>query len=347
MTKATGGTGTYINSIKDLPDNVSEIVKGLSKLAFIGLQKNQLIFSYTEIKTNCPGIEDDMPEVFNGFGLLQVVQYFPASTGAGPDVSFNFLHFTMQEFLAALYVSNTISSKQQLSLMEKTFFIGTYNFMWMMYVGINGIDSQTFVKFLYKVKSDYGVDTMKLTLSNNIKSDKLKCLHLFQCFMEAKSKKVPREICFMFYNNEIDFHGLRLLPHHISSLTLYISSYSIQLQSLNLRDCHIGDIDMSILEHFFIANPDKASSIQHTDLFGNNSALLWNIYCAIFGQQNLAKLDWSSLSGVNIEEIVNDIDNNLTVQSLNLSNSHFNDDDAERIAEVLKNNTTLQKLDFF
>ena len=294
----TAGAVTVIDNIEDLPKSVLDIVKGLSKLAFIGLQNNQLVFSYSEIKASCPGIEIDMPEAFNGFGLLQVVQYLPRR-GAGATVSFNFLHFTMQEFLAALYVSNTISYKQQLSLMEKTFWSSTYNFMWMMYVGINGINSQTFIEFLYKSKP--GADNQKLTLSKNVKLDKLKCLHLFQCFMEAKSKEVPNEISSLFYNNKIDFHGLRLLPHHISSVTLYISKYSMQLQSLNLRNCHIGDVGMGILEHFFTVNPDKASSIKHIDLFGNNSVLLWNVYCAIFGQKNLTKLKWPSLGGVNVE----------------------------------------------
>ena len=333
-------TVTAMDAIRDLPHNILDIVNRLSKLAFKGLQSNQLVFSYAEIKAICPEIEKDIPGAFNGFGLLQVVQHF-STKGPGTTASFNFLHFTMQEFLAAHYISNIIPQEQQLNLMNKTFWDSMYNFMWMMYVGINGINSQTFVQFLYK--DQLGV---KSTLSNHITSDKLKCLYLCQCFMEAKSEQVPKEIFSIFYNNEIDFHGLQLLPHHISSMMLYISKYSITIQSLNLRDCHIGDIGMSILQHFFVANPDKVSSIKHVDLFGNNSTLLWSVYCTIFRQQNLKKLNWSSLEGVNIEEIVTVMDNNMTVQSLDLSYNHFTNNDAERIAKILSNNTTLQKLNF-
>ena len=333
-------TVTAIDAIKDLPNNILDIVNRLSKLAFKGLQSNQLVFSYIEIKAIWPEIETDIPGAYNGFGLLQAVQHF-SKKGAGTTASFNFLHFTMQEFLAARHVSDSIPHEQQLQLMNKTFWDSMYSFMWMMYVGINGINSQTFVQFLYM-----GQITVESTLSNHITSDKLKCLYLFQCFMEAKCKEVPKGISSIFYNDEIDFHGLQLLPHHISSLMLYISKYSVPLQSLTLRDCHIGDTGMSILEHFFIANPDKASNIKCLDLFGNNSVLLWNVYCAIFGKQNLKKLNWSSLKGVTAEEIVFVMDNNKTVQSLNLSDNHFNNDDAERIAKVLKNNTTLQELDF-
>ena len=209
---------TDVDSLEDLPRPFSDILSKLSKLALIGLQNNQLVFTYAEIKANCPEIESsNIPEALNGFGLLRVIQHF-RKRGAGATVSFKFLYFTMQEYLAALHVSS-ITHKQQLSLMRKTFWNNTYNLMWMMYVGINGINSQTCMQFLYK--SQAGADIMGLTLSSNIISDKLKCLHLFRCFMEAKSKEVPKEINFIF-KNEIKFHGLQLLPYHISSLVIRI-----------------------------------------------------------------------------------------------------------------------------
>ena len=64
--------------------------------------------------------------------------------------------------------------------------------MWMMYVGINGTNLQIFMQFLYKTQP--GEDIMDLTLSNNIQSDRLKCLRLFQYFMEAKSETSKRNL---------------------------------------------------------------------------------------------------------------------------------------------------------
>ena len=60
-----------------------------------------------------------MPGAINGFGLLQAVQHFPGK-GVGKTISFNFLHYTMQEFLAARHIT-TLPDDEQLSLMEKTF----------------------------------------------------------------------------------------------------------------------------------------------------------------------------------------------------------------------------------
>ena len=55
---------TVIRSMKDLPKDVSDIVTRLSQLAFVGLQNNQLVFSYDEIQANCPEIENDIPGAF-------------------------------------------------------------------------------------------------------------------------------------------------------------------------------------------------------------------------------------------------------------------------------------------
>jgi len=74
MNKSTVSEECVVNDLKDLPDNMYKIVRRLSKLAFNGLRKNQLVpvFSHNEIKELCPEI-DRTPGAINGFGLLQAV----------------------------------------------------------------------------------------------------------------------------------------------------------------------------------------------------------------------------------------------------------------------------------
>ena len=134
-----------VDKLGKVPKQVLDIVYKLSELAFKGLQENKLVFTFDEIELTCPYIDDTVGAI-NGFGLLQAVEHYPHK-GAGTTQSFNFLHFTMQEFLAALHVS-TLPSEQQSSLMEKTFWDGHYNFMWMIFVGIVGIKSDVFITFI-------------------------------------------------------------------------------------------------------------------------------------------------------------------------------------------------------
>ena len=167
-----------IGKLVNVPNQVLDIVYKLSELAFKGLQENKLVFTFDEIKQTCPNIDETVGAI-NGFGLLQAVEHYPHK-GAGTTQSFNFLHFTMQEFLAALHVS-TLPSEQQSSLMEKTFWDGHYNFMWMMFVGIVGVKSDIFVNFMSKGKPYKRKSGVRI--ADTIRNNKRKCLHVFQCYL--------------------------------------------------------------------------------------------------------------------------------------------------------------------
>ena len=134
-----------VKKLTELPPDIYTFVCKIANLAYEGLRKNQLVFSFDKIKVFCPQIVN-IPETINGFGLLQAVQHY-VQRGAGKTTSFNFLHFTMQEYLAAFHVS-TLSDKKQLSLMKESFWNSQFNFMWMMYVGIVGIKHKVIVSFL-------------------------------------------------------------------------------------------------------------------------------------------------------------------------------------------------------
>ena len=329
---------TKVEKLEDLPEVVYNVINKLSRLAYGGLSKRQLIFTHQEIKSVCSEI-DSVSGAFNGFGLLQAVQHF-AKTGAGNDASLNFLHFTMQEFLAALYVTG-LPQDEQASLMSKNFWKKAYNHMWMMYVGINGASSQIFMRFLGNTQST--ADASELDLPKDIKNNKFRCLHLLQCFMEARSDKIPKDVSSIFNNGKIDFHGNRLDPHHIASVLMYISKNSIKIKILNLQNCCIGDIGMGLMEQYFISNPDSVSCIEHANLLGNNSLLLKNMY-SIFMSHNMTTIYWSSLKAIDIKEIVNVLKFCTQIQNLNLSYNHFGDDAFQQIAGVLHKLVSLETL---
>jgi len=128
--------------LKDFPDHILSTIGKLSDLAMSGLWQKKLIFTYDEVKKIYPEIDNDIAGDINGFGLLQVVQHY-AERGAGTTFSFNFLHLTMQEFLAAYHVS-TLPRETELCMAFNHFLS---NYVWIMYVGIVGIKSESFVQY--------------------------------------------------------------------------------------------------------------------------------------------------------------------------------------------------------
>ena len=97
-----------ITDLTDLPEPYNRIIQQLSRLSLESLGKKKLIFTFDEITVACPDIAAT-PGAINGFGLLQVVQHFGLYTKA---MTLNFIHFIIQEFLAAHYISQLPPNKE-------------------------------------------------------------------------------------------------------------------------------------------------------------------------------------------------------------------------------------------
>ena len=352
-----------VDKLGKVPKQILDIVYKLSELALKGLQENKLVFTFEEIKQTCPYIDKTVGAI-NGFGLLQAVEHYPHK-GAGTTQSFNFLHFTMQEFLAALHVS-TLPSKEQSSLMEKTFWDGHYNFMWMMFVGIVGIKSEVFVNFIskgkvYKKKSGRS----GIRIAENILGDKRKRLHVFQCYMEAKSNaETPDVISYIFKDSKVVIDKVKLLPHHLSSVMTFMSNSSMQWKTLELTRCKITDVGMNVLEQFIL---ERMSTLDCIDLSGNESSP-WGLYCVAIRNCCVDSLTLGGDYGMKeyVNEVTECLQNNTkfqllklknitkegfkpifevrTLQKLDLSNNNLSDDGAATISDGLKTNRTLLEL---
>ena len=329
-------TSGAVDKLAKVPKPILDIVYNLSELAFKGLQENKLVFTFDEIKEICPNIDNTVGAI-NGFGLLQAVEHYP-NKGAGTTTSFNFLHFTMQEYLAALHVS-TLPNEQQLSLIEKTFWDGPYNFMWTMFVGIVGIKSDIFVNFVskgkvYKKKSE-------VRIADKFRKDKTKLLHVFQCYLEAKENtEIPEVISSLFKDGKVIFNKVKLLPHNVTSLMSFIcTKESMQWKTLELQQCEIGDIGMSVLQQFISEN---TSTLEYVDLSNNNSSP-WGVYCAIIRHCSVNSLTLCGDHG--IEDYASEIKESLQMNTklLSLTLCNIGNNGAITVAEAIEANTTLQK----
>ena len=87
-----------VRSFNDLPQDVYQQLCELGRIAYEGiLHDQQVIFS-------------DLPEDFETLGLMQCAPELYADEGTA--VSYNFLHLTVQEYLAAFHLSQQLVEKQ-------------------------------------------------------------------------------------------------------------------------------------------------------------------------------------------------------------------------------------------
>ena len=329
-----------IVKLDSFPKPVYGIVYRLSKLAFEGLQKNQLVFTFDEVKQMCPEV-DTTPGALNGFGLLQAVQHYPTK-GAGTTVSFNFLHLTMQEFLAAWYISHC-SVKQQIQLLKQSFMHGEFQNevdnsiarMWQMYIGIVGVNSDAWTKFA----SD-------CNFSLNIFDDPLRYLYYFQCLLEGKCEDV-HPVSSVFEGHTIQFPYDKLLPYHIALLCLFLSKSSEQWRYYDLYGNAIGDVGAKILIRFLLANENI---LMHIKVFKLSSNCLTSLSATavsnIIMKGAIVKLDLSfnDLGGSGTAEISQALKVNSSIKSLSLLLNNIGVDGAKSLAIALHHNCTLESL---
>ena len=324
-----------IKCLNEMPESIIQSLRKLSKLAFEGLQNDQLVFTYKDLKNVCPEVHE-VPEAANGYSLLQAVKHYPHKGGVGKTISFNFLHLTMQEYLAAYYVS-TLPVEQQLELLQRTFWNDRFNFLWIMYVGIVGAKSGAFASFVRMIKKEQ-IEMLGI-------HDKMKYLHLFQCYMEAKiNTDMPPIISYIFSNGIIDLSGITLLSHHISSLLSFMSASSVQhWKSLELKSCNLHQTEMYNLVQHTINNKEKMSTLKYVDLSSNNSSP-WGVYCAIIRYCSTTSLSLGGDEGMKdyIEEITDNLQASTSLHSLTLFS--VGKIGVESIKIILMNNFTLKNL---
>ena len=158
------------------------------------------------------------------------------------------------------------------------------------------------------------------SIKDNICNDKLKCLHLFQCYMEATStEEMPKEISSIFTNNEIALSGVTLLPHHISSLIFFMSASSMQWRILKLGNCNLGDVGINNLLEHIMKSHQNLSRLEYVDLSGNSSSP-WCVYCAIIRHCCVNSLTLCGDKGMKeyVKEITGSLQVNTTLKSLTL-----------------------------
>ena len=245
-------------TFSDLPEPYYKAFDELLCLAYCALTKDQIVFSYNdEVIQACPILKSGNWE---GLGLLKVTEYVN-------NVSFHFLHFSIQEYLAAYHIALQ-SSNFQVQLLKDTFWDIHYFNTWIMYVGMTGGKKMAWKHFISGNRFMISTKVFKSSkISKRYLNDKIKSLHLFQCVAEIGNKKLAGKV---FNDKIIDLSNQTLLPRDINTICFFllrsVNKYWIKL---DLSNCNIGDIGGDIFCKTFLDKSRDIVSIDEVDLSYN------------------------------------------------------------------------------
>ena len=246
-----------ITSIAELPHPHNKVFGELTRLAYKALKIDKIVFKLNEIKEVCPNLAM-ISSNWNGLGLLKAIQHFNAEIG---NVTFHFLHFSIQEYMAALYIS-MLSHNKQIKLLNKTFWQHRYYNTWIMYVGITCGSSFALKHFLsgnwFQFSTKIFKSSSKTSICRKFLDNKIKCLHLFQCLVESSNEDMIASVSKFFEGNQIDLSNQTLLPSDVNTLGFFlIRSINKHWEMLNLSGCNISSIGINVLCDRFLSKESR------------------------------------------------------------------------------------------
>ena len=233
-----GNLTNEITDLTNLPEPYNRIIQQLSKLSLEALNNNKLTFTLDEITAACPDIIA-IPGAINGFGLLQAVQHFGLYA---KTMTLNFIHFTIQEFLAAHYISH-LPPNEELKVIEAYFWDNIHFNMFFIYIALTKGQHSSFKRFL-------SGGNEAIAIADKFLGDQLTCLRLYRCFNEAGDHTLCNTVeqAAVFSDREIRLEYTILTGSDMECISLFLTSSSNkEWEKLYLYSCHIQDKGLNTL----------------------------------------------------------------------------------------------------
>ena len=235
LKKITKDEVSVIESLDELPQSIAALFEQICEIAYEGVMDEKIVFK----------LKDD----FNTLGLLQGVESFAKSGMLSR--SYNFLHLSIQELLAAVHMATQLDDKQQVVQFTKLFGRPRFSAVFRFYaaktklktLGIKDIVIQAVKKCLEhnevtELTSDSDYSHRKLSGFNFGHKQQPLLVNLLHCLYEAHDK----DLCLLVateFKQKLDLSNINLDPADCLSIE-YILTYCKDFE-VDLYQCNIDD----------------------------------------------------------------------------------------------------------
>ncbi|XP_065896352.1 protein NLRC5-like [Dysidea avara] len=309
--------GLPLWKLSNLPEPHNKIFEELCKLAFDALNLDKIVFELDDIEDVCPNLTM-ASDSWSGLGLLKAAQFVNS-------VSFHFLHFSIQEYLAAYYIAS-MSNNDQITLLKETFWNIRYFNTWIMYVGITGGENFAWRHFISVTK-----DTL---VGQKPTSEQI-----------ALALQLEPNIAVWKFHY---CHHVSAETHYCIATTLTSSIHTASVE-LDVSGCNLGVCEMenfrSCLEYCYMQGTSCLRSLKFSCNKITEEAA--DAVVATLSHTKLEKLKFkcNSLTAGTTIKIFKELENISTLTTLSFCCNMVTEQAADGIAAVLLLNAKLEKLD--
>ena len=215
-----------VSSLDSLPDDLKSKLGDLCLLAYEGVMQNKIVFYHKDLQ------DFHLPSNLPSMGLLQAVE---GLTLLSKSLSYNFLHLSVQELLAAYHISHIVPSKQ-IEVFKHMFGDTRFQGVLHYYSGFTKLANPAIQDFIFV----YSHQQSSIT-------DLLPLLH---CFYEAQEPSLCSLVKFQSTRhldsqlNPVDYSAI---GYYISSL-MSVSSSAASTVCLKIKSLENHRLKLLLLE---------------------------------------------------------------------------------------------------
>ena len=213
-----------IESLDQLPEVAKKPFSVLCQLAYDGVMERKIIFT-------------SLPADVNTLSLLQGVESF---IGREKAVSYNFIHLSIQELLAAWYIATQLPASEQVSKFNELFHTSCFNAIFQYYSAITKLKTPGIKDVVINVAKTYENRRRFSSISNK---DKLLMLSLLHCLYEAQDPSLCESVVQQL-KQRLNLSSTTLTPSDclcIGYFLAHVCKMAIGKFSVVINYCNIGD----------------------------------------------------------------------------------------------------------
>jgi len=321
-----------INS-KDLPPKVEKKIKPLAKLAFDGLTQKRLIFGQKEV-----------PEDLVNSSLFHRLpdRKLDAFT---EEAQYCFIHLTMQEFLAAKHITETMKGEELRRFVADHIDNGEWQLVLQFVGGLLGEQSiDIFTDLLPKKteKRDEGELMLEVSLEGRTvtcwptDSKKDLAVTLMKCIYETnESGSVVQSKLEEIGFNAVDFSFCRLAPADCTAVVHFLNSVQ-QISLINLSRNNIGSLGCVEIVKLFDNSNCQLSSLNLADNEITDEGVKQLSNAVINSQLSSLNLAGNEITDEGVKQLSNAVINS-QLSSLNLADNKITDEVVKQLSNAVIN----------
>ena len=260
-TKITGNDPSIIrrfHTLESLPETIQHQLSTLSKLAYDGLVADKMVFSMDNLEAVFPDCMQCSDLDVEPLGLITVFRGF---TSTGEELSYQFLHLTIQEFLAARWAASQLSDSELIKFFQDHLQKERYRMVLLFLAGISQMNFPT-AKLLFQ-DCKYPIRRF----------DKVKYfLYLVHLIYESRNFSLFNNLAKTLKKAVLSVAWYSMLPFDCLVLAHFLAWCDYSLKLLNLSGCSLTSQFFEVM-HKVNLQHHGTTQIEEVDV-SNNSLMI-------------------------------------------------------------------------